>query len=272
MDEDYFEGDHQLEQQRDHEVDEVKLELMATLFDIAPQDVFYERQIQVLYEDKFFHWITGKALHELPDERSIKTMKLQLGEHTEIRIYCSVLNRYWKRQAEGIRKLVLRFSTPEFGRALGHHAETMFDAALPTAGFLPKAKNLREYNGHKWTESQHDLDRVFERDAISYGTEIKNTLDYIPRDELEIKLRMCKELQLRPLFILRYAPKTYINMVINAGGYALIFKWQLYPFGTREFAREVRSRLGLPVDSPIAIADGTVKRFLNWHVNSLNQL
>src|SRR5579864_1957088 len=233
MDEDYFEDDHELEQQRDHKVDEVKLELMATLFDKAPQDVFYERQIQVLYEDKFFHWITGKALHELSDERSIKTMKLQLGEHTEIRIYCSVMNRYWKRQAEGIRKLVLRFSTPEFGRALGHHAETMFDAALPTAGFLPKAKNLREYNGHKWTESQHDLDRVFERDAIAYGTEIK-------------------------------------NMVINAGGYALIFKWQLYPFGTRDFAHEVRSRLGLPVDSPIAIADGTVRRFLNWHVRSLN--
>ena len=123
MDEDYFEGDHESEQQHDQKVDEVKAELMATLFDNSPQAVFYERQIQVLYEDKFFHWITGKALHELSDERSIKTMKLQLGEHTEIRIYCSVMNRYWKRQAEAIRKLVLRFSTPEFGRALGHHVK-----------------------------------------------------------------------------------------------------------------------------------------------------
>jgi hypothetical protein len=76
MDEDYFEDDPGLEQERDHKVDEVKLELMATLFDKSPQSVFYERQIQVLYEDKFFHWITGKALHELSDERSIKTMKL----------------------------------------------------------------------------------------------------------------------------------------------------------------------------------------------------
>jgi hypothetical protein len=101
MDEDYFEDDHELERERDYKVDEVKVELMATLFHKSQQAVFYERQIQVLYEDKFFHWITGRALHELSDERSIKTMKLQLGEHTEIRIYCSVLNRYWKRKQKG---------------------------------------------------------------------------------------------------------------------------------------------------------------------------
>ena len=54
MDEDYFEDDQELEQQRDHKVDEVKVELMGTLFNKSPESVFYERQIQVLYEDKFF--------------------------------------------------------------------------------------------------------------------------------------------------------------------------------------------------------------------------
>lgn len=76
---------------------------------------------------------------------------------------------------------------------------------------------------------------------------------------------MCGELGLRPLFIMRAAPKSYMKNIIDAGGYGLIFGWQLYPFGQEAFAREVSDALGLPVDCPARIADGTVQRFLRWH-------
>ena len=49
-----------------------------------------------------------------------------------------------------------------------------------------------------------NLDRVFERDGIPYGAEIKNTLAYIDRGELHVKLRMCFYLGLRPLFTVPY--------------------------------------------------------------------
>lgn len=109
----------------------------------------------------------------------------------------------------------------------------MFDAALPTVNFIPVARNVNQYEGRQWTETGENLDRIFVRDGIAYGTEIKNTLDYIPRKEFHSKLKMCKVLGLRPLFIFRYAPKSYIWETIQAqaGGYCLIFQNQLYPHG-----------------------------------------
>jgi hypothetical protein len=63
------------------------------------------------------------------------------------------------------------------------------------------------------------------------------------------------------------APKTYVNDVAEMG----IFKYQLYPFGQKAFADEVRARLGLPTDCPSRIEDGTVKRLLDWHLKSLTK-
>ena len=145
----------------------------------------------------------------------------------------------------------------------------MFDAALASVGFLPTARKVRTYAGRVWAATEHDLDRVFERDGVAYGAEIKNTLKYIPRDELTVKLRMCKYLGLRPLFIVRMAAKSYIHEVRLEGGFTLVFKFQLYPFGQKPFADTVREALRLPVDCPARIADGTVQRFLKWHLKTL---
>ena len=138
-------------------------------------------------------------------------------------------------------------------------------------GFLPTARNVKTYKGKEWKETDQDLDRVFERDGIAYGAEIKNTLKYIPRHELTVKIKMCQHLGLRPLFIVRAAAKSYINEVRLLGGFTLVFKYQLYPFGQKLFADRVRESLRLPVDSPARIADGTVQRFLNWHLKTLEK-
>src|SRR5262249_42753623 len=115
----------------------------------------------------------------------------------------------------------------------------------------------------------HDLDRVFVRDGIPYGVEIKNTLDYIERQELELKIQLCQTLELRPLFIVRMAPASYIERVRLAGGFTLIFKNQLYPQGSEAFAVRIREELGLPVGCPAAIETGTIQRFLVWHQKGL---
>jgi hypothetical protein len=48
-------------------------------------------------------------------------------------------------------------------------------------------------------------------------------------------------------------------------GFALILKYQLYPLAHKDLAKRVREELGLPVDSPRALADGTMARFVDWH-------
>ena len=80
------------------------------------------------------------------------------------------------------------------------------------------------------------------------------------------KLQMCRILGLKPLFIVRMAPKSYINETRLLGGYTLVFKYQLYPYGYKDFADEIRNRLGIPADSPTRISDSTIQRFLNWHL------
>ena len=54
--------------------------------------------------------------------------------------------------------------------------------------------------------------------------------------------------------------------IVDAGGLALILKCQLYPWSQRDLARRVRQELGLPVDAPRALEEGTMDRFLRWHL------
>lgn len=251
-------------------------EEILKLFHDKPSDVFYERQLQVLFEKRFYHWITSRALSELANDRALQSDYVafrgsEAGEDgLRLRFFFLPKVRYWKRQAGRIVALVNRYSDTSFNAAVGHQAEMLFDAALALAGFMPTAHESREFGDRRWTDSNHDLDRIYVRDGIAYGAEIKNKLGYIDRDELIIKLKMCRHLRLRPLFIARWLPKAWVWEVSRDwGGFCLLFKYQLYPFGSDRFAKEIRDVLGLPVDCPKKIQEGTIKRFLNWHVRNL---
>ena len=76
---------------------------------------------------------------------------------------------------------------------------------------------------------------------------------------------MCQFLGIRPVFVARMLPKSWIKEVVDVGGFALILKYQLYPWTHRELAGRVSKGLGLPVDAPKALNEGTMKRFLRWH-------
>jgi hypothetical protein len=168
---------------RDKKIDEAKEVLLAELFGKDHEKVYYERQVEVLYEDRFFHWITAKALTELVFERAIHSQVLRLTPEVPIRFYWSRLNprlRYWKRQASKTVKLVRQYSADDFTRLLGHTGEILFDQILPRFGFMPVGFDARSYKEKEWKFTADNLDRIFEKEGIPYGVEIKNTLPYIP--------------------------------------------------------------------------------------------
>ncbi len=266
VDEEEFEHEEEFEVE-DRYVERAS-DAVLKVIDGRPRDVFYERQLPVVLEKDYYHWITSRALDELAEDRLIRSEFVGMGSSysTKMRFFFSNKLRYWKRSATKVRKLVLEYSKVDFTNAFGHHAEMLFDAALPREGFLPVAENVKEYDGKRWDETEHNLDRIFVRDGVAYGTEIKNQLGYLEFAEFFVKLRMCQHLGLRPLFIARMMPKSYIWDVIKAGGFCLIFKYQLYPFGHRDLAERVANRLSLPVKCPAAIEAGTVRRFLKWHL------
>jgi hypothetical protein len=174
-------------------------------------------------------------------------------------------HRYYRRDAAKVAELVEAYADPNIGAALGLHGELMVLEGFARRQFVLRGRNTREYGGRKWIETSHDFDFILERDGVSYGTEVKNTLGYMEHNELEVKIKMCRSLGLKPRFVARMLPKHWIKEVIDAGGFALILKHQLYPWAHKDLARQVKAEFGLPVDSPRALADGTVERFVRWH-------
>jgi hypothetical protein len=261
---------------RDVEIDRAK-SLVVKFFDENPKEVFYEQQLKCLLERKpesVFQWITSKALGELRQEGAIKTelVQYQSGSRTEtIRFFWNKKNRYPQRKKKTIMRLVAVFSHPDFGKALGLQGELLVDNALMGAGFGVRAAECDEWAGRRWKQSGENLDRIYERDGVLYGAEIKNTLKYIGKQELESKIRMCEAFGVRPLFATRSLPKHYVNIIREAGGFGWILGKQYYPFGQDAFADEVRRILKLEVGCHKAIDRGRVKSFVNWHEWSLSR-
>lgn len=178
-------------------------------------------------------------------------------------------HRYYRRDATRLMQLVEEYANPNIGAAIGLQGEAMVLEGFARHQFVLLGREVREYQGQVWQQTGHDLDFIFERDSVGYGVEVKNTLGYMQRSELDIKLAMCAELGVKPVLAARMLPKSWILDIIRAGGFALIMKYQLYPWAHRDLARRVHAELGLPVDSPRALRDGTMARFVGWHTRNL---
>jgi hypothetical protein len=249
---------------RDVKIDEAK-ESLKSFFRQNPQAVFYIKQLEVTFEKQFFHWITAKAIRELIEEGRLKMEEVPLAKGTRVKFVFNPRYRYYKRAIKKAIHVIREYSHHEIAMACGEQADVLFFNALIAKGFSPHGQDINEFKGKKWLKTNHDLDFIIEKDRIVYGCEVKNTFDYIDKDELFIKLEICEYLGLRPLFIMRYSPKSYNFEIIKRGGYAMIFEKQIYPFGQAALVKKITGVLGMPVDCPRAIPEGIINRFMNWH-------
>ena len=241
-------------------------ESLREFFEHNRQKVYFSRQLEVQNEDRYFHWITNRAIRDLEAEGLILSERRNLSAGGTIKLLWHRKFRYYKREATKLVDLVNEYSAPNIGAALGLQGEALILEGFASIEFVMKGRDKNKYGEREWTESDHDLDFIFERDGRAYGIEVKNTLGYMERIEFETKIRLCRHLGIRPVFAARMLPRSWINDLINVGGFALIIKYQLYPWAHRDLARRVRGELGLPVDAPRRLTDGTMARFLRWHV------
>jgi hypothetical protein len=227
--------------------------------------VFFSRQIEVRLEDKYFHWITNRAIREMIGEKVIVGEKRRLKTGGEIHLIWNRNYRYYRREASKVINLVEEYADPNIAGAIGLNGETMVLEGFARHEFVMKGRNTKKYKDNEWNLTDHNLDFIFEKDGLLYGIEVKNTLGYMDYKELEIKIKMCKELGLKPVFVARMMPKTWIKEIIDEGGFCLILKYQLYPWTHKELAKKIAKELNLPVDAPRIIEDGTMARFIRWH-------
>jgi len=252
-----------------------------------PRSLVYLGQLEVLFEDRPliesrdprrgkkgpFHWITSKAVSQLAAEGRIASeppARAPEGPPHGLRFFHAKAYRDWHREAKRIQQVVSEFSKAEFARGIGHHLELLVDSALASAQFHVAGRDVNEWNGRKWTKTNENLDRVYvSKEGIAYGCEIKNTLPYIERGEFERKLEMSRSLGLRPLFVARMMPESYIDEAYEAGGFSWVLKNQFYPLAFEDLAARVRKTLGLPVVCARGIPQGDLQRFVSWHEKSV---
>lgn len=231
--------------------------------------MFFSRQLEVQLEGEFFHWVTNRALRELVDGGYVKREVRQLATGGTVTLVWHRSYRYYRREAADVVALVEEYADPNIGAALGLQGEALVLEGFALNQFVTHGREARSYGGHTWTKTDHDLDFIFERDGIAYGVEVKNTLGYMPHHELAVKIELCEHIGVRPIFVARMLPKSWIKEVVDAGGFGLIMKHQLYPWAHRDLAQRVRQTFGLPVDAPRRLADGTMSRFVRWHMGNV---
>ena len=137
-------------------------------------------------------------------------------------------------------------------------------AAFARQKFVLVGEESRAYRSNTWVESNHDLDFIFERDGIGYGVEVKNTLGYLDIEEFLTKIKLARHIGVKPVFAVRALPRTWAYALVEAGGYAMIMGFQFYPWTHKDLADKIRGTLGLPVDTPKRIQQGTMQRFEKW--------
>lgn len=198
-------------------------------FENNREQVFFSRQLEIHNESTYFHWITNRAVRELEREGIIKSEWRKLDIGTPIKLIWHRSYRFYKRSARNLIDLVNEYSNPAISASIGLHGESMVLEGFARSRFLMSGRNVKEFKETRWSESGHDLDFIFERDGIAYGLEVKNTLGYMRYEEFRIKIKLAKSLGLRPVFVVRMIPKTWISELNEDKGFALIMKYQLYP-------------------------------------------
>mgnify|MGYP003376702096 CR=1 FL=1 len=247
----------------DSEEDKARARLLAHFIDHA-DSVFYSRQLEILFEAEFFHWVTNRALRGLISEGHVlmESRKLTIGSEIKLVWYKSF--RFYKRIANEVFGLVDKYSSAATDGTLGMQGEHLVLAAFARKQYVLLGEEANSYGGKIWDRTGHDLDFIFEKGGVGYGVEVKNTLGYMDVDEFVTKIRMALHLGVKPVFAVRFLPKTWTDALVQSGGYAMIMKYQFYPWTHKELADSIRTTLQLPVDTPKKIEDGTMKRFENW--------
>ena len=240
-------------------------EELKKFFEEKRERVFCSQQLLVMFEEKYYHWITSRALTNLIKSGVLRSETHPLTYSEDIKLIWNKSNRYYKRITKNIVKLVDEYSKPDITRAVGYQGENLVLRGFSRNRFILEDENTRKFRDKEWTETHHNLDFIFSRDLINYGVEVKNTLSYIDKDEFDIKIKICEYLGLRPVFVVRMLPKDWIDQLRKLGGFTLVLKYQFYPLSSGELVERVKSELGLPVSIIRDLEDGTMRRFLNWH-------
>jgi hypothetical protein len=95
---------------------------LLSFFEENREQVCFATQLAVQNEDRFFHWITYRAIDDLAGG-PLKTEMRQMKTGAPIRLLWHRRHRYFRRDAARLVSLVEDYSDPNVCASLGLHAD-----------------------------------------------------------------------------------------------------------------------------------------------------
>lgn len=237
----------------------------------------YESVIQRRLEDLYSASEIKYALKKLQDKKIVETKRLVCREKKieqvgKIKFYFPASLEQNEKQKERIENKITKlsvkirkYSSIQNITLLGKHLHYLVKSELRAQQFKILSENTNEFEGKKWQDSNHTLDLIAKHDKkdVRIGVEVKNSLDLMPKGELDIKLKMCKFFEIIPVFACRWI-RPFFQTIQREGGFPWEFKKQIYPFGQEKMVQSLQKRLKLPVQVSGELPSHSVKNFKNW--------
>lgn len=216
---------------------------------------FHFRQLQVLFETQFFHITTAQAIYELINEGFLQSTPFQAGTSEVMFVVPTkvatsskgqrILHSHMQTKA----KAIALYNSPEISKALGDHLEALVKLELRANQLKIVSTDTNSYRGNQWTKSKADLDIIADcPDRRALGVQAKNELKSIEKQELLEQLEICDFLGVKPLFIVRYMPWSFVPLVTVRGGFVITLGIQIYPLGYRRLCQQIQGKLSIPKD------------------------
>jgi len=225
---------------------------------------YYRKQIEVLFESKYQHWVTDRAVTSLVEEGFLHERPYQLPDFEISFVYRYNLRRIAMaiRERVGITR---RYSDVSVSRATGDQAEFWALYLFKSNSFQIVDKHTNEYQGIMWTKTGHDLDFIMKKDGIVYGVEVKNKFPYVDDDLFDINLDICRHLHLKPLFFFRMASYLQIKKAKKQDGKVIVFKSKIFPPGNEQLVNDIWNKMRLPVSIWKDVPQPITESLLTYH-------
>lgn len=246
---------------------------LLSLLEEDPRRVFYARQLTILLESgekPVFHWVTERAIETLNEAKLARVWSEPMVFGQDMKFVTHRSNRDARLATRRVKALVEAYSDRDVTESVGQQGELLAIEGVARLGARLCGRNVREHAGRVWTASNHDLDFVFELDGLAYGAEVKNTLGYPEKIDIQLKVQICKALGVSPVIIARKLPGTTIVGLHAEGGFGWLMDWQMYPAACRKLVEACKAELSLPMSCARCYSDGTLERFRKHHAKRVD--
>lgn len=144
-------------------------------------------------------------------------------------------------------KIISLYDSSEISKDLGDHFESVVKHELRANQLQIVATHANSYKGKQWQKSNANLDFIAEHpDGRAFGIQAKNELKHIEKQELLEQLEICRCLKIRPIFIVRYMPWSFVPIVRGRDGFVITLGTQFYPIGHKKMCQQIQDKLSIP--------------------------